>query len=74
VAGAALVFLFFLRLLSKQRLEPVPTDLLAVPDGRSFARGVPPSPEAIAELIRGRPAQAGAALRDWSAAQNGQKN
>jgi flagellar M-ring protein FliF len=74
VAGAALVFVVFLRVLSRQRVEPVPADLLAVPDGRSFARGVPASPEVVAELIRGRPAQAGAALRDWTSSRNGQQN
>jgi flagellar M-ring protein FliF len=72
MAGAAIVFLIFLRMLSKQRPEVVPPDLLTLPDSRHGPRGGALNPDSITELIRSRPAQVGASLRDWAG--NGQKN
>jgi flagellar M-ring protein FliF len=69
VAGAAL--LLFLRLLSRQKAEPVPVEVLALPP-EAATRALPSSgnvtAESLNELIRQRPANIGAALRDWVAA------
>jgi flagellar M-ring protein FliF len=69
--GAALAILIvFWRVLSRQKLEPVPVEVLAMtPD--AAARALPNSnsvtPELLNELIRQKPANAGVALRDWAA-------
>ncbi len=68
VGGAAL--LLFLRLLSKQKAEPVPVEVLSLPPDAA-ARALPSShvtPEALNELIRQRPGNIGSTLRDWMAA------
>jgi flagellar M-ring protein FliF len=70
VAGAAVVLLVFFRVLSRQKPEPVPVEVLAMtPDAAS--RALPNSntvtPELLNELIRQKPANVGVALRDWVA-------
>lgn len=68
VAGAALVLLVFLRLLSRQKPEPVPVEVLAMPPelaARSLQAGNAVTPEMLNELIRQKPANIGTALRDW---------
>jgi flagellar M-ring protein FliF len=68
VGGAAL--LLFLRLLSRQKAEPVPVEVLALPP-EAAARALPSShitAESLNELIRARPANIGSTLRDWMAA------
>ncbi len=71
VAGAGIVLLIFLRMLSKQKPEAVPVEVLAMsPDAAS--RSLPNSnaitPELLNELIRQKPANVGVALRDWVSA------
>jgi len=71
VAGAALMLLVFWRVLARQRPEPVPLEVLALPaDARARALTSPSSvtPELLNELIRQKPANVGVALRDWVAA------
>lgn len=71
VGGAALVLLIFLRMLSREKLEPVPVEVLSLPpDARARALNSPDSvtPELLNELIRQKPANVGVALRDWVAA------
>jgi len=69
VAGAAAVFLLFLRMLGRQRPEPVPVELLTMPP--ELAARVRPSvtggitPDLLNELIRQKPANVGVTLRDW---------
>lgn len=70
VALAAGLFYLFLRLLKKQKPEPVPVELLAdVPvnqqRGALQLNGSSLTPEMLNELIRQKPANVGAALRDW---------
>ncbi|MEN9403058.1 MAG: Flagellar M-ring protein [Verrucomicrobiota bacterium] len=68
VAGAAVVLLIFLRMLSRQKPEPVPVEVLAMPSelaARSFQNGSNVTPEMLNELIKQRPANIGSALRDW---------
>lgn len=80
VVGAIVVLLVFLRLLARQKPEPVPVEVLSLtPD--AAARALPNSntvtPELLNELIRQKPANVGVALRDWvagGAAQAASKN
>ncbi len=69
VVGAG-ALLLFLRMLSRQKAEPIPVEVLALPPDAA-ARALPSSsavtPDALNELIRQRPANIGAALRDWVA-------
>jgi flagellar M-ring protein FliF len=70
VAAAFVILIVFWRILSRQKLEPVPVEVLAMtPD--AAARSLPNSnsitPELLNELIRQKPANAGVALRDWVA-------
>ena len=68
VAGAGLVLLVFLRMLSRQKPEPVPVEVLAMPPelaARSLQNGNAVTPEMLNELIRQKPANIGTALRDW---------
>lgn len=73
LGAAALVFLLFLRLLSRQKPEPVPVEVLTLPPDVA-ARSLPSSgnitPEMVNELIRQKPANVGAALRNWVSADN----
>ncbi len=71
VAGAGLVLLVFLRLLSRQKPEPVPVEVLAMPPelaARSLQNGNAVTPEMLNELIRQKPVNIGSALRDWAGA------
>jgi flagellar M-ring protein FliF len=68
VAGAVLVLMVFLRVLSKQKPEPVPVEVLAMPPelaARSLQNGTQVTPEMLNELIKQKPANIGTALRDW---------
>ena len=70
IIGAGAVFLLFWRMLSRQTLEPVPVEVLSR-SPEAAARALPNSnnvtPELLNELIRQKPANIGAALRDWVA-------
>lgn len=71
VAGAAAVLLVFLRLLSRQKPETVPVEVLSLPPdlaARSLQNGTAVTPDMLNELIRQKPANIGTALRDWVAA------
>ena len=78
VALALAVFAFFLRLLSRQKPEPVPVEVLALPPeamGRALPNGSNNvTPEMLNQLIRHKPANIGAALRDWVATPASNKN
>jgi flagellar M-ring protein FliF len=71
VGLAGVVFLFFLRMLSKQKIEPVPVEVLSLPPdamGRALPNGSGAvTPEMLNQLIRHKPANISAALRDWVA-------
>jgi flagellar M-ring protein FliF len=71
VGGACLVLLIFLRVLSRQKPEPVPVEVLSL-SPEAAARSLPNSnsvtPELLNELIRQKPANVGVALRDWVSA------
>jgi flagellar M-ring protein FliF len=65
------VLLVFLRLLSRQKPEAVPVEVLALPPdlaARSHQNGTAVTPDMLNELIRQKPANIGTALRDWVAA------
>ena len=70
-AGAAIVLLVFLRVLSRQKPEPVPVEVLSM-SPEAATRALPNNnaitPELLNELIRHKPANVGVALRDWVAA------
>ncbi len=74
VVGAGFVLLIFLRMLRRQKPEPVPVEVLSMtPD--AAARALPSNtvtPDLLNELIRQKPANIGVALRDWVSA--GSKN
>jgi flagellar M-ring protein FliF len=62
------VLLIFLRLLSRQKPEPVPVEVLAMPPemaARSLQIGSAVTPEMLNELIKQKPVNIGTALRDW---------
>lgn len=65
------VFAFFFRMLAKQKPEPVPVEILSMPPdsmGRTIQNGGGGvTPEMLNQLIRHKPANIGAALRDWVA-------
>jgi flagellar M-ring protein FliF len=68
VAGAAIVLLIFLRLLSRQKPEPVPVEVFAMPPelaARSLQSGQVLTADMINQLVRQKPANVGTALRDW---------
>ena len=70
-AGAAIVLLVFLRVLSRQKPEPVPVEVLSM-SPEAATRALPNNnaitPELLNELIRHKPANVGVALREWVAA------
>jgi len=71
IAGAAVVLLIFLRLLSKQKPEPIPVEILTLPPelaARAMPSGGRITPDMVNELIRTKPANVGVALRGWVAA------
>jgi flagellar M-ring protein FliF len=71
VVMAVVVLGFFLRMLSKQKPEPVPVEVLSMPADsmnrtlQNGGSGV--TAEMLNQLIRHKPANIGAALRDWVA-------
>jgi len=68
VIGAGVVLLVFLRMLSRQKPEPVPVEVLAMPPemaARSLQIGSAVTPEMLNELIKQKPINIGTALRDW---------
>jgi flagellar M-ring protein FliF len=70
VIGAAFVLLIFLRMLSKQKPEPVPVEILTMPPdlaARSLQNGSTVTADMLNQLIRQKPANIGTALRDWVA-------
>ena len=70
VGIGGLVLVLFLRMLSKQKVEPVPVEVLSLPPeamGRALPNGGAVTPEMLNQLIRHKPANIGAALRDWVA-------
>jgi len=75
---ALVVFAFFARMLSKQKPEPVPVEVLSLPPeamGRALPNGNNGvTPEMLNQLIRHKPANIGAALRDWVATPASTKN
>jgi flagellar M-ring protein FliF len=71
VLGAGVVLLVFLRLLSRQKPEPVPVEVLSLPPelaARTLQAGSSVTPELLNQLIRQKPANVGTALRDWAGA------
>lgn len=71
VLGAGVVLLIFLRMLSRQKPEPVPVEVLAMPPelaARSLQSGNAVTPEMLNELIKQKPANIGTALREWAGA------
>ena len=69
VVAMTVLFLFW-RTLKKQKIEPVPMELLAAPPDaakRALQQNGMLSPELLNELIRQKPANIGTALRDWVA-------
>jgi flagellar M-ring protein FliF len=74
VVAALGILLVFARMLSRQKPEPVPVEVLSM-SPEAAARSLPNSqsvtPELLNELIRQKPANIGLALRDWVAAPGG---
>lgn len=74
MAAGLLVLAVFWRMLSREKPEAVPVEILSLPgDAQSRALNSPNSvtPELLNELIRQKPANVGVALRDWVAAGTG---
>jgi flagellar M-ring protein FliF len=73
-AGAAAVLLLFLRLLKRQKPEPVPIEVLSLSPENASRSTLPNAsnvtPELLNDLIRQKPANIGIALRDWVSAGN----
>jgi flagellar M-ring protein FliF len=70
IAGAVVVLLVFLRMLSKQRPEPVPVEVLSLSStngNNALANSQAITPELLTELIRQKPGNVGTALRNWVA-------
>jgi flagellar M-ring protein FliF len=70
VVGAIAVLLVFLRMLAKQKPEPVPVEVLTLPPdlaARTLQSGTAVTPDMLNELIRQKPTNIGTALRDWVA-------
>jgi flagellar M-ring protein FliF len=66
-----LVLFFFVRVLRRQKPEPVPIELLSAPSSASSTTGSNGrpvlTPDLLNELIQRKPANIGAALRDYMA-------
>lgn len=77
VGLALAMFIYFLRMLSRQKPEPVPVEVLSLPP-EAMGRALPSShgvtPEMLNQLIRHKPANIGAALRDWVTTPANNKN
>jgi flagellar M-ring protein FliF len=74
IGGAIAVLLVFGRILSRQKPEPVPIEVLSMsPDAaqRALPNSNSVTPELLNELIRQKPANVGVALRDWVAVPSG---
>lgn len=70
IGGAVIVLLVFLRMLSKQRPEPVPVEVLSLSPtsgNNGLANSQAITPELLNELIRQKPGNIGTALRNWVA-------
>jgi len=70
VVIALAVLGIFMKMLAKQKPEPVPVEVLTMPPdsmNRSLQTGANITPEMLNQLIRQKPANIGAALRDWVA-------
>jgi len=70
IKNTVLVLLVFLRMLSKQRPEPVPIEVLSLSStskNNSLANAQSVTPELLNELIRQKPGNIGVALRNWVA-------
>jgi flagellar M-ring protein FliF len=71
ILGAGIVLLVFARMLSRQKPEPVPIEVLSL-SPEAAQRALPSAngitPDLLNELIRQKPANVGVALRDWVAA------
>lgn len=70
MAGAALILMIFWRMLSRQKPEPVPIEVLSLTpesSGRAQQKTGEVTPELLNALIRQKPANVGIALRDWVA-------
>ncbi|MES2696683.1 MAG: flagellar basal-body MS-ring/collar protein FliF [Verrucomicrobiota bacterium] len=70
-AGAALALLIFWRMLSRQKPEPVPIEVLSLTPETAAQRvhnSGNVTPELLNELIRQKPANIGVALREWVSA------
>ncbi|HEY1110336.1 MAG TPA: flagellar M-ring protein FliF, partial [Opitutaceae bacterium] len=78
--GAGIVLLIFVRVLSRQKPEPVPIEVLSLTPETAAQRvgnSNNVTPELLNQLIKEKPANIGIALRDWvssSAAQPAGKN
>ena len=71
ILGAVGMLLIFWRMLSRQKPEAVPMEVLALPATNPVRAGTNiagVTPELLNELIRQKPANVGVALRDWVAA------
>ena len=72
ILGAVGMLLIFWRMLSRQKLEAVPIEVLALRAADTARAGTGMAgvtPEMLNELIRQKPANVGVALRDWVAAE-----
>jgi flagellar M-ring protein FliF len=71
LAVGVLVLLFFVRVLRRQKPEPVPIELLSAPSSSSQTNGQNGrpvlTPDLLNELIQRKPANIGTALRDYMA-------
>ena len=70
VGAALIVFLVFWRMLSKQKPEPVPVELLTAAPVNTHNNGLSLNggsltPELLNELIKQKPVNVSNALRDW---------
>jgi flagellar M-ring protein FliF len=77
VLGAGLVLAVFVLMLRRQKPEPVPVEILALPgeiSPRALQPGTAATPELLNRLIREKPANIGTALRDWVATTPAAKN
>jgi flagellar M-ring protein FliF len=75
--GAVLVLLVFLRILSRQKPEPVPVEILTLPPdlaARALPSGGSVTADMVNELIRQKPTNVGTALRGWVTATAATKN
>lgn len=68
VIAAMAVLGLFAYLLSRQKLEPVPVEILSMPTdlaARTLQNGNSVTPDMLNQLIRQKPTNIGTALRDW---------